>query len=78
MAKKSECNEGPLPLLAGFLMGAITGGMAAALLTRRSGEQNLQVVREHGAALRDAAQHLSAQARTTAQEVLKHNREETA
>lgn len=62
--------QGIDPFVIGFTLGMIAGGVAAGLLT--PGKQQLhQQVNDQSRALREQAENIALQAKTTAQQVLK-------
>lgn len=58
-----------------FLLGVTVGGLAALLLTPRSGEENRELLSEHGTDLARRAQEMAAEAQGRAGEWLDKSRE---
>jgi gas vesicle protein len=59
---------------AGFLIGAIVGGVAALLLAPQSGEETRQRLEESGIELKERVTELSAEARQRAEELQERGR----
>lgn len=64
--------EGNGPFVAGLLAGVLLGGIAAGLWAPQSGPQLRQAVRNQTQSFKDQAENVALKAKTTADEVLKH------
>jgi gas vesicle protein len=67
--------DGASSNLGWFLFGAIVGGLAALLLTPKTGEQNRDLLSEHGGEFARRAQELAGEAQGRAGEWLDKSRE---
>ena len=66
--------DGGWEFIAGFLIGAIAGGVAALLLAPQSGEDTRKLLQQRGIELKDRAVDLTAQARQQAGQLQEQGR----
>lgn len=66
--------EGGWEFIAGFLIGAIAGGVAALLLAPQSGEDTRKLLQQKGIEIKDRAVDLTAQARQQAEHLQEQGR----
>lgn len=58
------------PFVAGLVSGMVAGGMVAVMMAPRSGAQTRTMVREQSRTIKEQAEDIAMQARTTAHEAI--------